>query len=80
MTITESVDEDGKWHKAYICHDGRILTHQKTEVHHRDGFARTFQVYASKSCDRCIHKQQCLYKYDEEKHQHKNKLMKINEK
>lgn len=73
------IDKSGTPAKVYQCHDGRILEHVKTEVHKKDGFERSFEVYTSKSCEGCEHKSACLYKYDEQKHAHKNKVMKINE-
>lgn len=66
--------------KVYICHDGRKLEHQKTEIHKRSGFKRTFEVFACEDCSGCSHKSKCLYKFDPEKHQDKNKVMKVNEK
>jgi len=66
--------------KVYICHDGRLLKHQKTEIHKRAGFERTFEVFACSDCSGCNHKSKCLYKFDPEKHQNKNKVMKVNEK
>ena len=66
--------------KVYICHDGRKLEHQKTEIHKRAGFERTFEVFACADCSGCTYKSKCLYKFNPEKHQDKNKLMKVNEK
>jgi hypothetical protein len=66
--------------KVYICHDGRLLKHQKTEIHKRAGFEMTFEVFACSDCSGCNYKPKCLYKFDPEKHQDKNKVMKVNEK
>ena len=63
----------------YICADGRRLTHERTETRRRKGFEQTFEVYACSDCGGCPLKAECLYRYDEEKHYHKNKVMKINE-
>jgi hypothetical protein len=79
MKVIEYIDSKGNITKEYICHDGRVLSHRKTELHNVNGFNKVFEIYSSDSCDGCIHKPQCLYKYDPEKHHDKNKLMKINE-
>jgi len=63
----------------YICADGRRLTHERTETRRRKGFEQIFEVYACSDCSGCPLKAECLYRYDEEKHYHKNKVMKINE-
>lgn len=63
----------------YICHDGRELRHQRTEVSHRSGYRRVFQVYGCQDCDGCQYKKDCLYRYDETKDLDKNKVMKVNE-
>lgn len=68
-----------KAHNIYICHDGRKLTFDRTEVSNSKGFERNFYVYLSEDCSNCTHKSDCLYKYDESKHKDKNKTMKINE-
>lgn len=63
----------------YICADGCRLTHERTETRRRKGFEQIFEVYACSDCSGCPLKAECLYRYDEEKHYHKNKVMKINE-
>ncbi|GMQ65331.1 hypothetical protein AN2V17_45750 [Vallitalea sp. AN17-2] len=63
----------------YRCADNRILEYQRTETHKKDGFERTFEVYACSDCRSCIHKANCLYKYNEAKDANRNKVMKINE-
>ena len=68
-----------KTHNIYICHDGRKLTLDRTEVSKSKGFERKFKVYLSEDCSNCTYKSDCLYKYDERKHKDKNKTMKINE-
>jgi len=65
--------EDG-----YICADGRKLEFSHTERHRSKGFEQLFNVYACKDCGGCKHKAECLYKYDEEKHEDKNKVIKVN--
>ncbi len=70
--------EDGD-RAYYICHDGRELRHQRTEVSLRAGYRRVFEVYGSEDCSGCSHKKDCLYRYDETKDLDKNKLMKVNE-
>ena len=75
MNVIELADGS----KTYICHDNRLLNHQKTEIHKSNNFERTFKIYANDSCEGCTHKAECLYKYDSEKHQDKTKVMKINE-
>lgn len=63
----------------YLCHNGRKLEHKRTEVRKKGGFRRTFEIYACSNCSGCPRKSQCLYKYDEMKDIHKNKVMKVNE-
>lgn len=70
------VHEDEKY---YICHDGRELHHIRTEKKQQEGYMQTFEVYGCADCSGCEHKAKCLYKYDAEKDQDKNKVMKINE-
>lgn len=65
--------------KAYICHNGRQLTHQRTEIHNKKGLKSTYEVYGCLDCSDCSLKSVCLYKYDPQKHQNKNKIMRINE-
>lgn len=62
----------------YLCHNNRKLVHQQSEKHQADGYVKTFEIYAC-YCDGCPLKAQCLYKYDEEKHINKNKVIKVNE-
>jgi hypothetical protein len=64
---------------TYICHDGRKLILTKVENSKSKGFERTFNVYSSEDCSNCSYKSDCLYKYDENKHKNKNKVMKVNE-
>lgn len=63
----------------YVCHDGRKLRHIRTETRQQEGYTQTFKVYACEDCGGCPHKSKCLYRYDEEKHRDKNKVMKVNE-
>lgn len=63
----------------YVCGNGRLLTHQRTEIRKQKGFEQTYEVYACSDCSGCPLKAHCLYRYDEEKDEHKNKVMKINE-
>lgn len=63
----------------YICSDGRKLIHQRTEIRRQGEMKRTFEVYRCNDCSDCRFKAQCLYKYDEEKDEQKNKTMKVNE-
>ena len=63
----------------YICHDGRELRHIRTERKQQDGYVQTFEVYGCSDCSGCEHKAKCLYKYNAQKDQAKNKVMKINE-
>jgi len=78
-------DDIGKYYNmektqdVYICHDGRKLILERTEVSQTKGFERKFNVYLSEDCSNCTYKSDCLYKYDEGKHKDKNKTMKINE-
>lgn len=63
----------------YVCHDGRELHHIRTEMKQQEGYVQTFEVYGCEDCSGCEHKGECLYKYNAEKDQDKNKMMKINE-
>ncbi len=63
----------------YICHDGRQLHHIRTETREQAGYTKTFEVYGCADCSGCEHKARCLYKYNAEKDDEKNKVMKINE-
>ncbi len=69
-------EENGHY---YVCSNGRRLIHERTETRKQKGFERTFEVYACSDCGGCPLKAECLYRYDEEKDYHKNKIMKINE-
>ena len=74
--MTYHVFEDEHY---YVCHDGRELRHIQTETKTQNGYTQTYEVYACADCGACEHKAKCLYKYDPEKDEDKNKLMKINE-
>ena len=74
--MTYHVFEDEHY---YVCHDGRELRHIQTETKTQNGYTQTYEVYACADCGGCEHKAKCLYKYDPEKDEDKNKLMKINE-
>ena len=63
----------------YVCHDGRELHHIRTETKQQEGYVQTFEVYGCEDCSGCVHKSRCLYKYNAENDQDKNKVMKINE-
>ena len=63
----------------YVCHDGRELRHIRTETKQQEGYVQTFEVYGCSDCSGCEHKAKCLYKYNAERDQDKNKVMKINE-
>lgn len=65
MTIRIFEDE-----RYYIYHDGRELSHVRTETKEQDGYT---------DCGGCEHKARCLYKYDAEKDAEKSKVMKVNE-
>jgi len=62
----------------FICKDGRKLQYECSEYRNHNGYRRNFEVYACKDCSDCEFKPRCLYKYNEEKDIHKNKVMKIN--
>jgi len=63
----------------YLCSDGRKLLHERTEVRKQGDIKRTFEVYACSDCSGCELKAHCLYQYNEEKDQNKNKVIKVNE-
>lgn len=63
----------------YVCGNDRQLTHERTETRKQKGFEQRFEVYACSDCSGCPLKAECLYRYDEQKDYHKNKVMKINE-
>lgn len=64
---------------GYICADGRLLSYDHTEYSQKKGFEQQKKVYSCKDCSGCSLKPQCLYKFDETKHQDKNKVIKVNE-
>jgi hypothetical protein len=70
--------EEGATH-YYICSNGRKLIHKRTEIRRQGELKRTFEVYACGDCSGCTFKAKCLYRYDEERDIHKNKIMKVNE-
>ena len=74
--MTTQIFED---EHLYICHDGRELRHIRTEEKEMDGYTQTLEVYGCADCSGCEHKEKCLYKYNPEKDEEKNKVMKINE-
>ncbi|WP_240839461.1 IS1182 family transposase [Acidaminobacter sp. JC074] len=63
----------------YICHAGKKLSYMRTESSTTKGFTQNFQVYGCHDCTGCQHKEKCLYQYDPERDQEKNKVMKVNE-
>ena len=71
--------EESEGEKYYICRDGRKLHHIRTEKRQQEGYSQTFEVYGCADCGGCKHKEKCLYKYNADKDQDKNKVMKINE-
>ncbi len=71
------VDEEVPY---YLCHDQRKLSFVKQTVSLRNNQTSTYAIYQSESCEGCLHKARCLYKYDESKHLHKNKMLKVNHK
>ncbi len=79
MEKIEVLNSNGTKQAYYRCHDNRILELVRTETSIKSDFPREFKVYASKDCSGCTHKPECLYRYDENKDIHKNKIMKINE-
>ncbi len=64
---------------GYLCANNRLITFDKTQVSHSKGYTQTHQVYSCKDCSNCELKPKCLYKYDENKHRAKNKVIKVNE-
>lgn len=65
--------------EGYLCANNRLITFDKTEISHSKEYKQTHQVYSCKDCSNCDFKPKCLYKYDENKHQNKNKVIKVNE-
>lgn len=74
--MTSVIYEDTHY---YVCADKRLLEHQRTETHNKAGYQRTLQVYGCSDCSGCVHKADCLYRYDQTKDTNRNKVMKINE-
>lgn len=64
---------------GYLCANNRPITFDKSEVSHSKGYKHTHLVYSCKDCSNCELKPKCLYKYDENKHSAKNKVIKVNE-
>lgn len=79
MEKIETIDSTGARIVYYKCHDSRALEFVRDEISTKNGTTRNFKVYESKDCRGCPYKSECLYRYDEEKDIHKNKIMKINE-
>ena len=73
------VQETENGERYYRCHDGRQLHHIRTEIHKRNDYTQTMEVYGCADCSGCEHKAKCLYKYDTERDADKNKVMKVNE-
>lgn len=80
MKTKETVDNTGKINKIYICHNNIELKLEKIEIKKTKGYTQEYEVYECSDCSGCNLKSKCLYKYDEEKHKDKNKVMKINRK
>lgn len=74
--MTTAIFED---ELTYICHDGRILRHLRTETKEQKDYTQTYEVYGCEDCSGCEHKANCLYRYDAEKNADRHKIMKINE-
>lgn len=66
--------------RCYRCHDGRLLSHIRTETGMTKGYERKFEVYACDDCSGCHFKAECFYRYDPIKDTDKNKVMKVNQK
>lgn len=64
---------------GYLCANQRLITFDKIEVSYAKGYKQTHLVYSCKDCSNCELKPKCLYKYDDQKHQDKNKVIKVNE-
>lgn len=64
---------------GYICADGRKLEFSGTEHHKSKGFDQSFDIFRCKDCKGCNRKAECLYKYDENNDNEKNKVIKVNE-
>ncbi len=60
--------------------DFRNLLKTRENRGRKAGFPQEYHIYSCKDCCDCSYKQKCLYKYDENKDQNKNKVMKINHK
>jgi len=65
--------------QGYLCANKRLLSFDRTEVSLSKGYKRTHHVYSCKDCSNCALKPRCLYKYEENKHRDKNKVIKVNE-
>ena len=63
----------------YICHENRKLHYIKNEKRTIDNYERIYTVYESRDCSGCSHKSECFNRYDEQKHENKNKQLRINE-
>lgn len=77
MEVVE-FDEVNDRVQSYKCHDGRLLSYNRTENQTKAGVKRVFEVYNCQSCKACTLKSKCLYKYDEEKDFNKNRELKVN--
>jgi hypothetical protein len=65
--------------QGYFCAAGRLLTFDQIETRRIKGFPREYKVYSCKDCSSCDMKSRCLSKYDDNKHENKNKVIKVNE-
>ncbi len=79
MEKKKTLGQDGEIKISYICKDSRELTFSHTENQNIQGCQKTYHVYACSDCSGCEFKAKCLYKYDETRHEAKNKVMKINQ-
>ena len=61
-----------------VMTEGNFIISEQRQKKQAD-YTQTFEVYGCADCSGCIHKAKCLYKYDAEKDEEKNKVMKINE-
>lgn len=64
---------------GYLFKNNRLIAFDGTQTSKTKGVETYYQVYSCKDCSGGELKAKCLYKYDDSKHQEKNKVIKVNE-
>lgn len=78
MEEIKKYDKQENPYYEYKCANGRILRFTHKSTSNKQGFQQEFEHYECVSCKGCSLKNKCLYNYNEEKYQGRNKTLKIN--